>query len=316
MEAFKRRVMIRDIISFFNFEQLTGNDDSLNRWVVVPDINRPGLELSGYEKLTEPRRIVIIGSKEMEYIQEMTPQQQYERFQLITDSLTPMILITHNFECPPILKEMALANNFPIFRTDSPTYRVMVDIITYLDEKLAESDSVHGVLMTVYGVGTLIIGESGMGKSEIALELIKKGHVLVADDRVDVSRVHNTIVGKSAPLLEGMLEIRGIGIIDVAKMFGASALLKNFNINLVIKLVKYDQNENYARIGNETPVFWRILGVDLPMMVIPVKEGRSMGVIIESAVTNFRLKQSGVDSAKEFEDKVYQFISMQKEENE
>lgn len=316
MEAFKRRVMIRDIIAFFNFEQLTGNDDSLNRWVVVPDINRPGLELSGYEKLTEPRRIVIIGSKEMEYIQEMTPQQQYERFQLITDSLTPMILITHNFECPPILKEMALANNFPIFRTDSPTYRVMVDIITYLDEKLAESDSVHGVLMTVYGVGTLIIGESGMGKSEIALELIKKGHVLVADDRVDVSRVHNTIVGKSAPLLEGMLEIRGIGIIDVAKMFGASALLKHFNINLVIKLVKYDQNENYARIGNEAPVFWRILGVDLPMMVIPVKEGRSMGVIIESAVTNFRLKQSGVDSAKEFEDKVYQFISAQKEENE
>ena len=315
MEEYEGKVKIKEIKDFFNYKQITGNEESLNRWIVVPDVNRPGLELSGYQKLTEPRRLVVIGSKEMEYIYEMSEDVQRERFKLITDALTPMILITRNFECPRVLREIAEQNNFPIFSSSAPTYRDMVDIITFLDERLAPSDTLHGVLMSVYGVGVLIIGESGMGKSEIALELIKRGHVLVADDRVDVCRVHNTIVGRPHMLLEGMLEIRGIGIIDVAKMFGASSLLKKFDINIVIKLEKFDSNASYTRVGNEDMSYTKILGVEIPSLILPVREGRSMGVIVESAVTNYRLTEQGFNSAKEFENKVYEYIQKQNEMN-
>ncbi len=311
MEGFHEKVSIRELINYFHYRQITGNDESLNRWIVVPDVNRPGMELCGYKKLTEPRRLVIIGSKEMDYILEMSEEDQRERFLLFTDALTPMILITHGFECPPILKEVAESQNFPIFSSTNETYRDMVDIISFLDEKLAPSDNLHGVLMSVYGLGVLIMGASGMGKSEIALELIKRGHVLIADDRVDVSRVHRNIVGRPPFLLEGMLEIRGIGIIDVSKMYGASSILKKFNIDLIIKLEKFDDNAEYTRVGNEDTLYTNILGVDIPSFIIPVREGRSMGVIVESAVANFRLTEQGYNSAKEFENRVYQYIQSQ-----
>ena len=148
-EKYEGKVTIKEIKEFFDYEQLTGDEKSLDRWVVVPDVNRPGLELSGYTKLTEPRRVVIIGNKEQEYISEMSEELQKERFQLITDALTPCIIITRNFDCPPLLKEIAENLNFPIFKTSHPTYRVMVDLITLLDEKLAPKDSLHGVLMSV-----------------------------------------------------------------------------------------------------------------------------------------------------------------------
>ena len=302
------KVMIKDIVDFFGFEQVTGNQDSLNRWVVVPDVNRPGLELAGFFKYTEPRRIIIIGDKEQAFIATLPVDVQKERFRQITDVYTPMIVLSRNRECPPILKEVAIDANFPIFRASTPTYRLMVDIISFLDERLAPSDTLHGVLMDIYGKGILITGASGSGKSEIALELIKRGHVLIADDRVDVSRIHNSIVGHSPELLVGMLEIRGIGIIDVAKMFGASALLSKDNIDMVIHLEKFDPTADYARIGNEDDLFTTILGVDIPTLVLPVKEGRSMAVLVESAVTNFRLLEGGFNSAKEFEKRVYDYI--------
>lgn len=305
---YNEKVLIRDVKEFFNYEQLTGDEESLNRWTVVPDVNRPGLELSGYSVLTEPRRVVIIGKKEIDYINQLSEEVQRERFALITDGLTPMILLTRSIECPAILKEMAEASNFPIFRTENPTYRAMVDLITFLDEKLAPSDSLHGVLMSVYGIGILITGESGMGKSEIALELIKRGHVLIADDRVDVKRVHNTIIGTAPELLKSMLEIRGIGIIDVSKMFGASAILNQFNISFIIKLEKFDDMADYMRVGNEPLEYMNILGLDIPLITIPVREGRVMSVIVESAVSNYRLKEQGVDSSREFDERVTNYI--------
>ena len=154
-----------------------------------------------------------------------------------------------------------------------------------------------------------------MGKSETALELIRKGHILVADDRVDVVRVHNSIIGHSPELLQGMLEIRGIGIIDVAKMFGASALLPSATIDLVVSLEKFDSSAEYARVGIETEQFMHILEVDVPKIVLPVKEGRTIAVLIESAVTNFRLKEMGFDSAKAFENRVYDYIERQNAAN-
>ncbi len=309
------KVVIREVVKQFNFEQITGNKESLKRWVIVPDLNRPGLELAGFFKQTEMRRIVILGDKELSYIETLDEATQKERFEKLTDSYTPMLVLSRNRECPPVLKEVAQQVNFPIFKTDLPSYRLMVDLITYLDEKLAPSDTLHGVFLNVYGKGILIVGESGMGKSEVALELIRRGHVLVADDRVDIARVHNKLIGHSPDLLYGMLEIRGIGIIDVVKMFGASSLLEKAEVELVIRLEKYDNKKDYARVGIENEEVTGIVGIDVPTVILPVKEGRTMAILVESAVTNFQLKQAGFDSAKEFERRVYEHIEKKNKEN-
>lgn len=301
----EKKVMIQEIVDFFGLEQLTGNADALNRWVVIPDVNRPGFELSGYFKPTEPRRVVIIGNKEIEYISHLGEQEQRERFDSITDGLTPMIIITKNNEIPPILKEVAIERNFPIFRTGSDTYRMMVDLITFLDEKLAPEETLSGDLIVVYGKGVLITGESGMGKSEIAMELVRDGQVFVADDRVDVQKIHNSLYGHAPELLRGMLEIRGIGIIDVERMFGANRLAKRHHIDLVINLVRYDASEEYERIGDEMTSFTRIMGVSIPAMSLPVSPGRSMCALIETAVSNFILKQEGYNSTEEFKERLH-----------
>ncbi|SJZ69421.1 Hpr(Ser) kinase/phosphatase [Anaerorhabdus furcosa] len=315
MEELEGKVMIRELVDYFKFEQVTGNEESLNRWVIVPDLNRPGLELAGFFKENETRRIVIIGDKELAYIETLDKATQYERFKIITDAYTPMIVFSRNREVPLALIEVADEMNFPIFKSDLPSYRLMVDLVSFLDERLAPSDSLHGVLISVFGKGVLITGESGMGKSEIALELIRRGHVLVADDRVDVSKVHNNLIGHSPELLQGMLEIRGIGIIDVAKMFGASSLLAKDNIDVVIKLEKYDDKMDYARVGIEEDKYTNILDINIPTIILPVKEGRSMAVLVESAVTNFQLKEGGFNSAKEFEERVLRYIEQQNNAN-
>ncbi len=301
----EKKVMITEIVDFFGLEQLTGNADSLNRWVVIPDVNRPGFELSGYFKPTEPRRVVIIGNKEIEYISHLNEQQQRERFGSITDGLTPMIIITKNNEIPPVLKAVAMERNFPIFRSGADTYRVMVDLITFLDERLAPEETLSGDLVVVYGKGIMITGESGMGKSEIAMELVRDGQVLIADDRVDVQKIHNTIYGQAPALLRGMLEIRGIGIIDVERMFGANKLAERHRVDLVINLVRYEASEEYERIGDEMTSSTRIMGISIPVMSLPVSPGRSMCSLIETAVSNFILKQEGYNSTEEFKDRLH-----------
>ena len=311
----EKKVMIQEIVDFFGLEQLTGNADALNRWVVIPDVNRPGFELSGYFKPTEPRRVVIIGNKEIEYISHLGEQEQRERFDSITDGLTPMIIITKNNEIPPILKVVAIERNFPIFRTGSDTYRMMVDLITFLDEKLAPEETLSGDLIVVYGKGVLITGESGMGKSEIAMELVRDGQVFVADDRVDVQKIHNSLYGHAPELLRGMLEIRGIGIIDVERMFGANRLAKRHHIDLVINLVRYDASEEYERIGDEMTSFTRIMGVSIPAMSLPVSPGRSMCALIETAVSNFILKQEGYNSTEEFKERLHTELMKKSRDN-
>ncbi|MBR4457301.1 MAG: HPr(Ser) kinase/phosphatase [Solobacterium sp.] len=299
------RVMIQEIVDFFGLEQLTGDENSLNRWVVIPDVNRPGFELSGYFQPTEPRRVVIIGNKEIEYIAQLGENEQRARFPSITDGFTPMIIITKNNELPPLLREAAVQRNFPIFRTATPTYRIMVDLITFLDERLAPEETLSGDLMVVYGKGVLITGESGMGKSEIAMELVRDGQVLVADDRVDVQKIHNNLYGHAPDLLRGMLEIRGIGIVDVERMFGANSMVKSHRIDLVINLVRYDASEEYERIGDEMTSFTKIMGVSIPAMSLPVSPGRSMCALIETAVSNFILKQEGYNSTEEFKERLH-----------
>ncbi|MBS3991430.1 MAG: HPr(Ser) kinase/phosphatase [Erysipelothrix sp.] len=312
---YTNRCTMRKVRDYFKFEQLCGNNEALDRWVVVPDLNRPGLELSGFFEHTEPRRIVVLGDKEMAYIETMSGEHQRYVFEKLTDGWTPSIIITRSHECPPILMEVAVSKNFPIFRTTLKTYQLMVDVISYLDEQLSESDTIHGVLMSVYGKGVLITGESGMGKSELGLELIRKGHVLVADDRVDVRRIHNTIYGSAPDLLKGYLELRGIGIIDVGRMFGASALLDTMRIDFVVYLEKWQDGKAYKRVSIDTHFSMSVLGIDVPKMVFPVKENRNIAVLIEAAVTDFTLKEKGIDAAKSFDDRVYNYIVSQNEQN-
>lgn len=312
---FTGKAKISDFAQYFNLNQLTGNDESMERWAIVPDINRPGLELAGYFEHTEPKRIMIMGTKEISYMKTLDEEILRDRLERITDEFTPAIVISKNQEAPTMLIEIANRKNFPVFASNLPTYRLMVDIVAYLDEKLAATDNIHGVLLSIYGKGVLITGESGMGKSETALELVKSGHVLVADDRVDVYRIHNTLFGQAPELLKGMLEIRGIGIIDVAKMFGSTTILDKSEVDFIVHLEKWDEQKEYARVGIEEEQFETYIEIKVPKILIPVREGRNISVLIESAVANFNLRQQGFNSAKEFEKRVYEFIQKQNEEN-
>ncbi len=308
-DMFEKKVTIRELVEFFKFEQLTGDDKALDRWTVVPDVNRPGFELCGYYKMAEPRRIVILGNKESEFITTMPEADQKARFPLITDGLTPAMIITKNNELPPILKQTAESTNFPILRTNMETYRLMADIITYLDERLAPEDTMSGTLMSIRGVGVLLTGESGMGKSETALELIRQGNVLISDDRVDVMHIHNHIIGHAPDIIKGLLEIRGIGIIDVEKMFGAMAMTDSENVDLVIKLVPFEADADYNRLGDETMRYTRILNVLVPTIILPVSAGRNTAALIESAVSNFRLSEAGYNSADEVRERFNDFMN-------
>ncbi len=307
-------VKVRTLVENFDFIQITGDDASLERPIVIADTNRPGLELAGYFENSQQKRLVILGDKEIAYIATMSVHKQRKSFDFITNEQTPAIIVTKGHKCPDVLKRYAKRKNFPIFLSSSPTYRLIVDIVAFLDEQLATSMCIHGGLLSIYGKGVLIRGESGMGKSEIALELIKRGHLLVADDRVDCYRIHNKIVGKAPELLREMLEIRGIGVINVSRMFGVSSVLTKAEINFQVNLEPWKADQDYDRVGIEEKKHENILGIDIPKIVVPVREGRSMAVIIESAVTNYMLSVMGMDSAKEFEQRVLDYIEKNKNE--
>ena len=307
-------VKVRTLVENFDFIQITGDDASLERPIVIADTNRPGLELAGYFENSQQKRLVILGDKEIAYIATMSVHKQRKSFDFITNEQTPAIIVTKGHKCPDVLKRYAKRKNFPIFLSSSPTYRLIVDIVAFLDEQLATSMCIHGGLLSIYGKGVLIRGESGMGKSEIALELIKRGPLLVADARVDCYRIHNKIVGKAPELLREMLEIRGIGVINVSRMFGVSSVLPKAEINFQVNLEPWKADQDYDRVGIEEKKHENILGIDIPKIVVPVREGRSMAVIIESAVTNYMLSVMGMDSAKEFEQRVLDYIEKNKNE--
>lgn len=293
--------------------QATGNDDALEREILVPDVNRPGLELTGYYIHSDVKRIVILGDKEISFIETMSEEEQKLHFNFLTHTQTPTIIVSKGHSVPPILKDLAQRKNFPILQTTLSTVRITVEIITYLDAIFAPSSSLHGTLINVYGQGVLIMGDSGVGKSELALELIKRGHVLIADDRVVTYNMHNSIVGKAPYLLEGVLEVRGIGIINVMQMFGASSIIESINVDVVIYLEHWDGKKDYDRLGDVNLEYMDILGIDIPKLVFPVKVGRNMAALVETAVSNFSLKQRGINSAREFDEKVKSYL-MKKQE--
>ncbi|MDI9540920.1 MAG: HPr(Ser) kinase/phosphatase [Bacillota bacterium] len=308
-----RKVTVRDLWNYFGYRQINGDDSSLDRRIYGANVNRPGLELAGFFPEREHCRIIMLGETEMSYIEQMSEERQRNVFDHLTSEETPMILISRDLPCPEILMEIAATKNFPIFTSFAPTSSLIMEIVAYLEEFFAQVDSVHGVLLQVYGRGILITGQSGIGKSEIALELVKKGHVLVADDRVDVYRIHNHISGEAPAILKNMLELRGVGVIDIAMMFGAASTTEKTRIDFVIHLDKWDKDKEYDRLNLKDEVF-NIFGVNIPKITIPVSEGRSIAVIIEAAVNDFILKSKGYDFSKILDERVVQLISQNKED--
>ncbi|MBQ1877671.1 MAG: HPr(Ser) kinase/phosphatase, partial [Erysipelotrichaceae bacterium] len=244
----------------------------------------------------------------------MNEEQQYKAFDFLTNERTPMILISRDLPCPKILYDLAYQKNMPVFSSYAPTDSLIAEIISYLEEFFAEVVTLHGVLMQVYGRGVLITAESGMGKSEIALELIRKGHTFVADDRVDVYRAHNQLYGGPAEVLENLMEIRGVGVLNVAEMFGAIATTNKSSISCIIHLERLNPEKEYDRLGFFNQQTETILGITIPKMIIPVASGRSTATVIEAAISNHILRQKGIDSGKNFHDRLKEFIEANKEE--
>ncbi|KRM15150.1 HPr kinase phosphorylase [Companilactobacillus nantensis DSM 16982] len=280
------------------------NDEALmkGKKITTSDISRPGIELTGYFDYYPSERIQLFGQTESAYSRSMTENNRYKVMLELCREDTPTLLISRNIQPSKELLKAASEHNVPVIGSELPTTRLSSMITEYLDERLAPRESIHGVLVDVYGIGILLTGHSGIGKSETALELVKRGHRLIADDRVDVyQRDEKTIVGEAPKILNHLLEIRGIGIIDVMNLFGAGAVRSESEIQLIINLENWSADKNYDRIGTleDKRTFF---DVDVPQITVPVKVGRNISIIIEVAAMNYRAKKMGYDATKKFED--------------
>ena len=302
-----RSISIEDMIRGLDMEVLY-EGKSLSIDIETSDINRPGLQFAGFFDYFASERIQVIGKVEMTYLESMDPDIRKERLIRFFGSGIPCVLISRNMEVPPYFLEAAKQFGCPIIRSRKVTTSIIHRMINYLDSALAPKITRHGVLVDVYGEGVLLIGESGIGKSETALELIKRGHRLVADDAVEIKKVaENRLIGDSPELIRHFMEIRGIGIIDIKAMYGVGAVIRNKAIDLVVELEFWDSNKEYDRLGL-IEEYTEILGAKLPKVVIPVRPGRNLAIIIEVAVRNLRLKRMGYNAAQELDNRLTSLV--------
>ena len=306
-EELDKRVYMWDFKKDLNLRHVIGDNQSLNRWVIAPDVNRPGLELTGYISNSDLRRVNILGDKEIEYMNSLSYETQKLRYDTITDGLTPCIIVSGKYDVPDALFEIASFKNFPVFKYEGETYQISVDVVNYLSERLAVEANLYGVMMNIYGIGVLLEGHSGIGKSELALELVQRGHLLVADDRVDAKHVHNSIVCSAPDILKRMLEIRGVGIVDVNLMYGGNSYLEKSNLDLAINLVEFEKMGEFDRLNPESDHI-EVLNVKIPQITIPVNAGKPLSPIVEAAVTNFMLKRDGTDMTDLFNKRTEELI--------
>ncbi len=272
--------------------------------LTVEDVARPGLQLSGYFDHFEPMRLQVLGNVEMSYVSKLTSAERAITFDRLFAYKFPALLIARNIEPDKECLEMARKHNVTLLRSTEATSTIVSAIITYLKSELAPRITRHGVLMEVYGEGVLLIGESGIGKSETAVELLKRGHRLIADDAVEIKKVSATsLVGTAPVLIRDYVELRGIGIVNVAKLFGMGAVKTENEINLVVNIVPWNTQEVYDRLGLEDQ-FMEILGVQIPMNTIPVTPGRNLAMILEVAAMNNRQRKFGYNSALEFTERI------------
>ncbi|MHC1683652.1 MAG: HPr(Ser) kinase/phosphatase [Clostridiaceae bacterium] len=278
-------VKIETVIKDLNLEVLVeGNPDCE---VNVIELNRPGLQFSGFYNYFANERIQIIGNAEWSYLNTLRPELREKRIKKFFKYDVPCIIIARDLKPHDEVLNYAKETNTWVLKSDITTTRLVNKLMNYLDRKLAPETRIHGVLLDVSGIGILITGESGIGKSEAALELIKRGHRLVTDDAVDIKEIDGILYGMSPSITEGMLEVRGMGIIDIPALYGLSSVLTEKTIDLVIYIEQWKEGRDYDRLGIENNVM-EILGIDIKKLVLPIRPGRNIAVIIEAAAANFR----------------------------
>ena len=291
-------VLEADLVKALNLKTVVASaDGKLN--IEVSNVNRPGLQLAGYWDFFGFERPQLLGMVEMTYLSMLDEAMRRERLTKFFSFDMPCIIIARNIPCFDEMLVLSTARKIPIYSAAAETTQVEVELITFLRNYLAPRETMHGVLVDVYGSGLLITGESGVGKSETAIELVKRGHRLVADDVVDIRRVaDDRLVGESPELVRHFMEIRGVGIIDIATMYGVGAVIRSKSIDLEVKLELWQQGKEYDRLGL-TDTYGEILGVKVPYILIPIHPGRNLAIVLEVAARNFRLTQMGYNAAQE-----------------
>jgi len=276
----------------------------LKKKITHSQVQKMGLALTGFVQFINPERLQIIGNTEMAYFKTLTHEVQEKVIRQICSLPLSCLVITRGLEIPELLLQEADERGIPVFRSDLRSFDFIDRITKFLEEKLSSTSSLHGVLLDVFGVGLLILGKSGIGKSECALDLILRGHRLVADDMVHIQkRSPSSVTGSGFEVIQHHMEIRGLGIINIRSLFGVEAIREKKKIELVLELMEWDTQREYDRLGFEEEKY-SILGVELPMLRIPVTPARNLTTIIEVAVRNHLLKVMGYDSALEFEKKL------------
>ena len=307
-------VSLEKIVKDLSIEIIYRAEDMEKVRITGSEINRPGLQLAGYLDRFAYERLQIIGNVEWHYLNNLPKEVRYERFKNMFVYSIPALIISRDLEVFPEILCLAKEYNISILRTELPTTKFINALINYLDYMLAPETTVHGVLIEVYGMGILIMGSSGVGKSETALELIKRGHRLVADDAVEIKRVEEELRGEAPALIRHFMEIRGIGILDIERLYGVGAVKKSEFIDLVIELEFWDEEKEYDRIGLDEE-YIELLGVKIPKLVIPVRPGRNIAMIVEVAARNTRQKKLGYNAAEELNNKVKEQIRNRKNNN-
>ncbi|MCB5110417.1 HPr(Ser) kinase/phosphatase [Streptococcus mutans] len=301
-------VTVQMLVDKVKLDVIYGTQELLQKEIATADISRPGLEMTGYFDYYAPERIQLLGMKEWSYLTQMTSHNRYSVLKEMFQTETPAIIVARDLIIPEEMLLAAKEEGIAVLQSHVPTSRLSGEMSWYLDSCLAERTSVHGVLMDIYGMGVLIQGDSGIGKSETGLELVKRGHRLVADDRVDVfAKDEETLWGEPAEILRHLLEIRGVGIINVMSLYGASAVKDSSQVQLSIFLENFEKDKMFDRLGNGNEDI-ELSGVKIPRIRIPVKTGRNVSVVIEAAAMNYRAKQMGYDATETFEKRLTNLI--------
>ncbi|EHJ51842.1 HPr(Ser) kinase/phosphatase [Streptococcus macacae] len=309
-------VTVQMLVDKVKLDVVYGSEELLQKEIVTSDISRPGLEMTGYFDYYSPERIQLLGMKEWSYLTQMTSHNRYSVLKEMFRRETPAVIVARDLTIPEEMLRAAKEEDIAVLQSHVPTSRLSGEMSWYLDSCLAERTSVHGVLMDIYGMGVLIQGDSGIGKSETGLELVKRGHRLVADDRVDVfAKDEETLWGEPAEILRHFLEIRGVGIIDVMSLYGASAVKDSSQVQLSIYLENFEKDKIFDRLGNGNEDI-ELSGVRIPRIRIPVKTGRNVSVVIEAAAMNYRAKQMGYDATKTFENRLTDLIDQNEVNND
>ena len=315
MEKVKRTpARLSDLVEEFNMEILTKAPNYTTQTVTISDVNRPALQLVGFYKYFEPMRLQILGKAEMVFLQAMMQEQRRAVLESLLRCEIPALIIARNMEVFPELIELAEKHGRTLLRIEKTTVDATSEIIDYLNKKLAPQITRHGVLMNINGQGVLLLGDSGIGKSETAIELLKRGHRLVADDAVEIRRVSTSLYGTAPEIIQHYMEIRGVGVVDVQQLFGMGAVQFDTEIDLVIQLEQWQDGKFYDRLGlgEET---YEMLGVKLPYMTIPVRPGRNLAGIVEIAPMKNRQMKYGYNPARDFVSRLDQHYDALNEEN-